>query len=420
MVISCETISTSEAYHTIMLLWVLAIDGGFEVSPHQRRVGTWPGLAYKTKPRVARCCANHSVFNHSPFIMMSSVTAARFAKSSLYSIAYRTTSLSGAFFHRNSIAQTRHFGIYVPIAAVNQWRRGHRFYIWCVCEHSAFVSNGCCTKLERMKHSISNIPLLWITARRVKTMFPDRTTHDEETVCTAISTIKALHSVQAFQATTSTPEHALLMRPTSDIIVSVSDASLALRHFKTKHSQYPSDQIRKCKDSRNIDTSIVMGELEKRLLSTNNFYEVMAQHAGVKVGDIGHLGAYTYSMLLTLGRCHIAFLREVERLQLSQQMTKRFIQALGKLFQSSTALARVKDKVTMALHTSKDRNDLYKAEKYQQQQIGKYLPEIHRDAQQVLVVLRSLPTSEVFQRLQGTIQQVKEASAPEPRRNRLT
>jgi hypothetical protein len=184
-------------------------------------------------------------------------------------------------------------------------------------------------------------------------MFPDRTTHDEETVSTALSTLKALHSAQAFQATTSTPGHALLTRPTSDIIVSVSDASFTLRHFKTKYSQYPSDRIRKRKDSRNIDTSIVMGELEKRLLSTNNFYEVMAQHAGVKVEDIGHLGAYTYSMLSTLGRCHIAFLREVERLQLSQRMTKRFVQALGKLFKSSTALARVEDKVTMALHTSK-------------------------------------------------------------------
>jgi hypothetical protein len=63
---------------------------------------------------------------------------------------------------------------------------------------------------------------------------------------------------------------------------------------------------------------------------------------------------------------------------------------------------------------------LYKAEEYQQQQIGKNLPEIHRDAQQVLVVLRSLPTSKVFQRLQGTMQQVKEASAPEPRKNRST
>jgi hypothetical protein len=143
-----------------MLSWMLAIDGGFEVSPHQRRVGTWPVLAHRTIPRVARCRASHSVFNHSPPIMILSVTAVRFVNSSLYSIASRTTPSSEIFFRRNSISQTRHFRIYVPIAAVNQWRRGHPFYIGCVCEHSAFVSKRYCTKLERMKQSISNIPSL--------------------------------------------------------------------------------------------------------------------------------------------------------------------------------------------------------------------------------------------------------------------
>jgi hypothetical protein len=110
-------------------------------------------------------------------------------------------------------------------------------------------------------------------ARRVKSMFSSQTTHEEESLSTAISTTKALHSIQSFGATIPPLNTIDFMRPTSDIIVSVSDASFALRHFKTKHSQYPSDRIRECKSDRSLDTSIVMGQHEERLLYTNNFYE---------------------------------------------------------------------------------------------------------------------------------------------------
>jgi hypothetical protein len=138
---------------------------------------------------------------------------------------------------------------------------------------------------------------------------------------------------------------------------------------------------------------------------------MIAQHAGVKLEDTGHICAHQHYMLSMLGRCRTGFLREAKRLQLSQQMTKRFVQALGKLFQSSPTLSRAKDEANLTLLKSKNRNDLYKANKYLQQHLKKYLPQQLRDAQQVLVVLRSMPTSEIFQKIQRPIQQITEAFA---------
>jgi hypothetical protein len=138
---------------------------------------------------------------------------------------------------------------------------------------------------------------------------------------------------------------------------------------------------------------------------------MIAQHAGVKLEDAGHICAHQHYMLSMLGRCRTGFLREAKRLQLSQQMTKRFVQALGKLFQSSPTLSRAKDEANLTLLKSKNRNDLYKANKYLQQHLKKYLPQQLRDAQQVLVVLRSMPTSEIFQKIQRPIQQITEAFA---------
>jgi hypothetical protein len=138
---------------------------------------------------------------------------------------------------------------------------------------------------------------------------------------------------------------------------------------------------------------------------------MIAQHAGVKLEDTGHICAHQHYMLSMLGRCRTGFLREAKRLQLSQQMTKRFVQALGKLFQSSPTLSRPKDEPNLTLLKSKNRNDLYKANKYLQQHLKKYLPQQLRDAQQVLVVLRSMPTSEIFQKIQRPIQQITEAFA---------
>jgi hypothetical protein len=98
---------------------------------------------------------------------------------------------------------------------------------------------------------------------------------------------------------------------------------------------------------------------------------MIAQHAGVKLEDTGHICAHQHYMLSMLGRCRTGFLREAKRLQLSQQMTKRFVQALGKLFQSSPTLSRTKDEANLTLLKSKNRNDLYKANKYLQQHLKK-------------------------------------------------
>jgi hypothetical protein len=174
--------------------------------------------------------------------------------------------------------------------------------------------------MERMKHDIVMRPRLWYSALGIETMFPDRTTQDEETISTTLSTAKELYSIQAFQAIASTTEPFLFMRPTSSIVVDVSDASFALRHFKTKHSQYSSDRVRERESSEDLDMSLSLAAFEMRLLLTNSLFELIAQYTGVAVQEIGNLGYYTYPTALLLGRKHVAFSTEAEQLRLSQQM----------------------------------------------------------------------------------------------------
>jgi hypothetical protein len=207
--------------------------------------------------------------------------------------------------------------------------------------------------MEKMKHNIVMRPRLWYSARGIETMFPDRTTQDEETISTALSTVKALYSIQAFQAIASTTEPFLFMRPTNSIVVDVSDASFALRHFKTKHSQYPSDRVRERETSEDLDMSLSLAAFETRLLLINRLFELIAQYTGVAVQEIGNLGYYTYPTALLLGRKHVTISTETKQLRLSQQMTKRITRALEKFAKSNTAFATAKDIALTAYSTAK-------------------------------------------------------------------
>jgi hypothetical protein len=252
-------------------------------------------------------------------------------------------------------------------------------------------------------------PKLWQIAFSVKSTFRNQSLQDKKTVSTALLTIKALDSVKVIRALNQ--ESFGYLELDGKTIIKVSDASSDLRHFKTAHSQYPSQLLGR--QDANISKRVRNCELH--LLRVNDFLESQAQFAGVMMQDLSNLGLHTRLMTSLLGRLYITFVMNGENLQVSHQSISRVKHAFQQFSKSAVAMCRTKDKIPNVLFKSMDSHELQKATEIEKQRAG-HTRQMHQHAQQLFTALRFLPVHQAFQRIQTTIQRIMKEEALEDHR----
>jgi len=241
-------------------------------------------------------------------------------------------------------------------------------------------------------------PRLANIRRMVMRTCGDSVPQDEDLLSTALSTVDALDSAGVRMALQpGLPDE---MRADSNAIIRVSDASFALRHFKSSRAKYPSAIL----EQYSLNTGEVLQQAEKLLLQIHNLHETQAQLAGIAPEKFNDLGAHVRPAARSNGLACVMMEYTMKRLKSPPKTIRSVQQALQRHCKVCVDIARATEEVIELMENPPARSNRDKVIASMNARRDRLIRQHDRAAQLLLDALRPLPKEERINAMRKSVQ----------------